>query len=203
MRHWLVIVPFLAASAFAQVAEISVGGGASKFGGGSPGTLDLTGTGPEIEVDGGFRLDIKLALNPYRFFGHEIGYAYSRSTYKLPAEVSIPEQPAVAQEVGVNMHTFGYNFVVHATPEGSVVRPFVTGGGQFSSFFPPGASVYYGNQITKFGFNYGFGLKVRVTSIWGLRFDVRQYSSGHPFDFPNADGLLRQTAYTGSITFNL
>ena len=152
--------------------------------------MDITPGSPEIKVDGGVRFDIRLTLNTYRFFGHEIGYGYSSSTYKVPAEVSVP------------VHQGLYNFLVYATPEGSKVRPFATGGVGFSSFFPPGTSAYYGNQITKFGFNYGAGIKFKVTEIIGIRFDVRQYNTGHPFEFPNQSGRLLQTAITGGASFN-
>jgi hypothetical protein len=162
------------------VGEISLGGGASSFSGGSPGT--------GVDVDGGFRFEAKLTLNTYRFFGHEFGYAYSQSTYKVPDEVSVP------------IHSGTYNFLVYGTPEGSRIRPFGTGGIGFASFFPPGASVYYGNQITKFGFNYGGGIKARVSSIIGIRFDVRQYNLSHPFEFPGRSGRLLQTAYTGGVS---
>ena len=176
----------------AQVAEISVGGGASHFGGGSTGTETIA-AGPEIKVDGGFRFEARLTLNPQRFFGHEFGYAYSSSTYKLP----------ISGDVSVPVHQGLYNFLVYATPEGTKIRPFATGGVGFSSFFPPGTSAYYGNQITKFNYNYGGGIKIRVSSMFGIRLDFRQYSTSHPFDFPNQSGRLLQTAFTGGLSFNL
>jgi opacity protein-like surface antigen len=192
MRNCCFLLVLCAVAATAQVGELSVSGGVSQFGGGSPGTLGGPND-PEIEVDGGFRLGFRFTLNTYRFFGHEFGYAYSRSTLKFPeggGDVSVP------------VHQGLYNFLAYATPEGTRVRPFVTGGGHFSSFFPPGASVYYGNQITKFGFNYGGGIKARVTEVWGVRADFRQYHTGHPFEFPNESGMLKQTEITFGISFN-
>ena len=193
MRYYLPLVVFAlgcAASAQAQVGEISVSGGASRFAG-SMGTETSDATAPPIKVDGGFRLDLRLTLNTFRFFGHEFGYGYSRSTYKLSSgDTSVP------------VHQGMYNFLVYGTPEGFKVRPFATGGVGFSSFFPPGSSAYYGNQITKFGINYGGGIKIKVTPIIGIRFDVRQYSTPMPFQFPNQSGWLRQTAFTGGASFN-
>ena len=81
------------------------------------------------------------------------------------------------------VHQVFYSFLVHATQEGSKVRPFAAGGGHFNSFFPPGTSVYYGNQITKFGYNYGGGIKVRITEVWGIRFDYRRFNTAQPFEF--------------------
>jgi hypothetical protein len=191
VRTLVLAVTVLAASAaaYGQVGEISVSGGGAKFGGGSPGVADPT-TNTEVKVNGGFRFDIRLTLNSYRFFGHEFGYGYSRSTYKVPDDVSVP------------MHQGYYDFLVYATPEGAKIRPFAAGGAQFASFFPPGTSAYYGNQITKFGINYGGGIKVRVSPLLGIRFDVRQYNTGHPFEFPGRSGRLLQTAITGGVSIN-
>jgi opacity protein-like surface antigen len=194
MRKFLVVAVLCtcATVASAQVGEFSIGGGVSSFGDGGLGTLDSSASSGEATMDGGFRLALRFNLNPYRFFGHEFGYAYNRASVSLPGQ----------GEISVPAHQVFYSFLVHATPEGSRVRPFVAGGGHFTSFFPPGASVYYGNQITKFGFNYGAGIKIRATEVWGLRFDVRQYNTGQPFDFFNQPGRLKQTEITGGITFN-
>jgi hypothetical protein len=190
MRQWTLLAGVLGAAAVAsgQVGEISLGGGASRFRG-DPGTVDASPNSAKIDISGGFRFEARLTLNTFKFFGHEFGYGYSRSTYKIPGsgDVSIP------------IHQGYYDFLVYATPEGATIRPFAAGGGHFSSYFPPGASTYYGNQITKFGFNYGGGLKVKVTPIIGIRFDVRQYNNGHPFEFPNRSSRLLQTAFTGGV----
>ena len=176
--------------ASAQVGEISVSGGGAHFGG-NPGTVDTAANSGDIKVNGGFRLDIRLTLNTFRFFGHEFGYGYSRSTLVIPGSGDTP----------VPVHQGYYDFQVYATPEGAKIRPFAAGGVEFASFFPPGASAYYGNQITKFGINYGGGIKVKISPILGIRLDVRQYNTGQPFEFPNR-GRLRQTAYTGGVSFN-
>ena len=81
------------------------------------------------------------------------------------------------------------------------VRPFVAGGGHFSSFFPPGSSVSYGNQTTKFGFNYGAGVKVRTTENWGFRVDARFYEGPKPFDTFNISGRLRQLELSAGVSF--
>jgi len=204
MRTCFVLVVFCACAIVgsAQVGELSISGGVSRFGDANLGTIADAITSPTIAINDGFRLGLRFTLNTYRFFGHEFGYAYNRSKIGLPAQ-TIPGQPTQpASEISVPIHQGLYNFLAYATPEGSRVRPFATGGGGFSSFFPPGTSVYYGNQITKFGYNYGGGLKARVTEVWGLRFDVRQYVTGQPFDFPNAEGRLTQTEVSAGISFN-
>lgn len=191
MRKCLFFLAFsaLATVASAQVAEFSVSGGVSRFG---DATL-VEDQGTAYKLGNGARIALRLTLNTWRFMGHEIGYGYSHS--------NISTDTASA---GFSIHQGFYNFLVYGTPEGTRVRPFATGGVQFSSFVPPGSSSYY--SVTKFGFNYGLGLKARVSGPFGVRVDFRQYNSGKP-DFLGTtvapSGRLTQTEVTAGITFNM
>ncbi|MBI3665137.1 MAG: outer membrane beta-barrel protein [Acidobacteria bacterium] len=170
------------AAAYGQTAEASISVGASIFTNKDLGDLGVVNAVQQtLKLDNGFRISARLSLNQLRFFGHEIGYGYDRSHL-----VGLESGPAT-----MAVHQGFYDFLVHALPEGSPVRPFVCAGGGFSSFYPPGASVYAGNGITKFGYNYGGGIKVKLSPVFGLRFDVRDYVSGKPdFGLPNVKGLL-------------
>ena len=100
------------------------------------------------------------------------------------------------------IHQGHYNFLAYATPEGSIFRPFATGGGHFSNFVPPGASATQGQGSNKFGFNYGGGLKVRIGEKWQVRADFRQFITGKPFgDSIPVSGNLRQTEITLGFGF--
>lgn len=88
------------------------------------------------------------------------------------------------------------------TPEGSRIRPFFAGGGQFSSFVQPGASLYYG-EVTKWGLTMGPGLKVRLNAIWGIRLDARFYNMSKPFNLFDANGRLVMQDYSMGVSFNL
>jgi len=176
--------------ASAQVAEFSASGGVSRFG-----DVSLIEV-PRITLEDGFRLALRFTINSYRFMGHEIGYGYAQSS----ADVA-----ATGESQGMSIHSFFYDFLIYATPEGSPFRPFVCGGAQFSSFFPPGTSVYYGNQVTKFGVNYGGGLKFMVKAPFGARVDLRQYASPKPDLFQTAQGpsgWMRQTEISAGVSFN-
>jgi len=198
MRCWAVAV-FICAGATlaeAQVAEISVSGGVSRFGAANLGTIaDAAGNLTNVTLDNGFRLAARLTLNTYKFMGHEFGYAYSHSN------IRIQSTPASVSPMPV--HQGFYDFLIYATPEGSHIRPFATGGVHFSSFVPPGASVYYGNQVTKFGLNYGGGLKLKITDVIGLRFDVREYNTGKPFKLTGTSGRLNQLEVSVGAAFLL
>jgi opacity protein-like surface antigen len=209
MHFRLAVLALCACSsvAFAQSFEIAVSGGQSQFTGNkSLGTATSDPASGQYTMKDGFRLAFRLTFNQGRFFGHEIGYAYNRTSIDIPpitTSTLTGTTTTPAQNISVPIHQGFYNFLVYATPEGTHVRPFGTGGVQFSSFVPPGASVSYGTQTTKYGINYGGGLKVRITSIWGVRFDVRWYNTSKPFNFPNQTGRLQQLEIDGGLTFNL
>jgi len=170
----------LSAVATPQVAEFSISGGRSQ--------IMNKELGSGFSLDDGFRLAFRLTINNWAYFGQEFGYAYNR-THLLQAT------PAGDADLGgMAIHQGHYNFLVYATPEGKMFRPFATGGGHFSNFVPPGASASYGQGSNKFGVNYGGGLKVRVGEKWQVRFDLRQFLTGKPLgEFFPVSGSLRQT----------
>ena len=141
-----------------------------------------------------------MTLNNESHFGHEVQYAYSRTSLDTPAQPAIigtvnnvgsPATPASSQ--GMAIHQGGSNFLLYATNEGTRIRPFATGGVEFANYVPPGSSAASGGGSNKFGVNYGGGVKVRLTHLFGARLDVRQYTTPKPFNLPLASGWLRQT----------
>ena len=205
-RYVLLAGCLLSSIGFGQSFEAAISGGVSRFGDAQLGTATGIATDPQYVMKDGFRLTFRMALNSWRFFGHEFGYSYNHTSLEIPP-ISTPtlagQTTTPATTISVPVHQGFYDFLIYATPEGTKVRPFAAGGVQFSSFFPPGTSAYYGNQVTKYGINYGGGIKVRVTDIWGFRFDVRFYNMGKPFDFPNQSGRLIQQEYSAGLSFNL
>lgn len=179
MRTFLGLFLVSCSLVFAQMTEASVSGGVSRLSNAAIGSSNSTA----ISLDNGFRLGFRLTLNPKLFFGHEIGYAYSRTAFKT-------EPPASG--LGTSIHQGTYAFLVYGTKEGSRVRPFAAGGGHFSNYAFPGLSALSGGGQSKFGVNYGAGVKIRVGEIFMIRFDGRQYITPKPFGFPGSSGMLRQ-----------
>ncbi|HOK46472.1 MAG TPA: outer membrane beta-barrel protein [Bryobacteraceae bacterium] len=184
----LIIVALMAAAsaatALALVGEIAISGGASRMNKNSLGSFsDEFGRTADVLTTTDFRLGVRLTFNNPGHFGHEVGYAYNHGNLKI-GDI----------EYGMPVHQGMYNFLVYLLPEGSKIRPFGTGGVHFSTFYPPGASVFYGNGVTKFGYNYGAGLKIRVSESWIARFDYRDYVTGKPdFGLPiRGTGMLHQ-----------
>jgi opacity protein-like surface antigen len=199
MKTALLALTLFSVPALAQVAEFGVHGGVSRINNKEIGSLSQqTQTGQivtqQLRLDDGWRFGFRLTLNNWRFAGHEFGYAYNRTGLDFGAGTG---------SQGMAIHQGFYNFLLYATPEGSKVRPFVTGGGHFSNFVPPGASATQGSGDNKIGFNYGAGVKFRVTEKWLARIDYRDYITGKPFDLPGASGKLRQTEISVGVSFTL
>jgi hypothetical protein len=177
-----------AAVSSAQVGEISLSFGDSIFKDNLLGAFD---SATQYKVKDGFRISARLTLNTKRFIGHEFGYGYSRSKLGLTGGAS--------DEASMPVHQGFYDFLLYASPEGSRIRPFVAGGAQFSTFVPPGASVTYGTGTTKYGGNFGGGVKVKLTSIFALRLDGRDYVTTKPFDLPGKSGALHQIEVSAGL----
>lgn len=190
-------LPLLFASALpaiAQSTEFSLNFGQSVFRNNRLTAKDFTTF--NYFVDDGFRTAFRMTFNTRRFTGHEIGYAYNRSKLRY-------EEAGLSEKISMTTHQGLYSFLLYPTPEGFPVRPFVAGGGHFTTFYPPGTSVGFGNGVTKFGLNYGAGLKVKVAPIWGVRLDVRNYAVPKPFDFPGASGWLNQIEVSAGFSLLL
>ncbi len=183
MRKLWVLVCVLMGTAvtYGQGAEASVSLGMGIFNDKNLGDLGVVNAVQQtLRLQNGFRISARFGINSWRFFGHEFGYGYNHTQLVFGGQ----------DKVGMGIHQGFYDFLVHALPEGSGVRPFVCGGGGFATFYPPGSSAFAGNGITKFGVNYGGGLKVKLAPIYGVRFDIRDYVTGKPFDLPNVSGRL-------------
>jgi opacity protein-like surface antigen len=166
---------------FGQSAEIGVTVGWSNFTNNSIGSdPQFAGEPVEYTVDDGIRIGSRMSFNSGNFTGHEFTYAYQKSNVKVTGQ----------SFGGISIHNIYYNFVLHATPEGSTIRPFITGGAGVSVFNPPGASSFSGYGENKFGYNYGAGLKFKLTNSYGIRLDVRDYVTGKPFKLPDNSGRL-------------
>jgi hypothetical protein len=187
-RLWMapLILTAMSVGAHAQVAEFSVSGGVSN--------LQNSSLGAGYSLDDGWRMAFRITLNNWTLFGQEFGYAYNRSHLLLLG----------ADTGGMAIHQGFYNFLAYATKEGTRIRPFATGGGHFSNFVPPGSSATYGQGSTKFGVNYGGGIKARISDKFQIRVDFRQFLTGKPFgDSIPVSGSLRQNELSVGFGFVL
>jgi hypothetical protein len=191
MKLWPVVILMCACAAVssAQVAEISLNFGWAVMEDNILG-IGATLQGTQYTIDNGFNLAARMTLNTRKYMGHEFGYAYSRT--KLGASGFSGSQE-------LSTHQGFYDFLLYATPEGSRIRPFAAGGAQFTTFVPPGASAAYGQGTTKYGGNFGGGVKVKVSSLFLIRLDARDYVTGKPFNLINQSGALHQIEVTAGL----
>jgi len=187
-------------SAWGQTFEAWFNGGQSLLsnsGLGSDHPASFGGTNSDYALEDGFRFSFRMAFNSSEHrFGHEVQYAYTRTKFDSFGTFT-PSPPQ-----GMAVHQGGYNFLYYATQEGTRIRPFVTAGVLFANYVPPGSSATGGGGETKFGFSYGGGVKIKVTSLFGLRIDVRQATTPKPFQdqipFP-AGGWIRLTEVSAGV----
>lgn len=195
MKRSIFTLCFLAsaATAFAQLGEVSLSFGKADMRNKSLGTGVAVQGGPSVDwnEDASFRMAFRFTINSWRHFGHEIGYGYTRAKVNAGG----------TDLFNMSIHQGFYDFLAYATPEGSRIRPFAAGGVHFSTYFPPGASVFQGNGITKFGFNYGGGLKARVSDMFMVRFDVRDYVNGKPDFGLSPQGWFKMLEVSAGLAF--
>jgi hypothetical protein len=193
---WVVGACILTGPCFGQSAEFFFQAGASRISNAELGGFvsSATGAAESLSLKNGWRIGVRTALNNWRYFGHEFGYGYNRTQLKY--EVAGTQQ-------GMAIHQGFYNFMAYGTREGSKFRPFVSGGVHFNNYVPPGSSATSGGGNTKFGINYGGGLKVRVGPIFAIRFDLHQYTNPKPFAdaLQGRTGWLRQTEISAGFGF--
>jgi outer membrane protein W len=154
------------------------------------------GTGNDIQLTNGFRFGFRFGFNLGDHYGAEIGYAYNRTQLQFNTTTSAEPQ---GTQLGMAYHQVPFNGMYYLTNDSSKIRPFATAGVHFDTFVPPGSSLYGGGS-TKFGANFGGGVKVHVKGIWGVRFDVREYVNGKPsFGFNDNSGALWQTEVSAGV----
>ncbi|HLH44381.1 MAG TPA: outer membrane beta-barrel protein [Bryobacteraceae bacterium] len=152
----------------------------------------LGDNGKDLQFTNGFRFAFRFGFNYKSHFGGEVGYAYSRTQLKY-------NDVTPAFEQGMAIHQGTLNALAYATREEARFRPFVTGGVGFANYVPPGSSATYGGGSTKLGFNYGAGVKMKITGFWGARLDVRQYVTPIPFGLALASGWVHQTEVSAGV----
>jgi opacity protein-like surface antigen len=197
MRSLFPLLLAFATAASAQLFDVGVGGGVNRLSSRNLGSISSdTGAPLLVSLEDGWRINFRGTFNTETIFGYEFGYSYNRTSLKFSDGTQSSEQ-------GMAIHQGGINLLLYAIPEGKPVRPFVTGGGHFANFVPPGASVTSGGGSNKFGVNYGGGVKFKVRGPWGARIDFRQYHTPKPFDLPGVSGWLRQTEISAGFMFML
>lgn len=186
------LITLLAAISPAQVAEVSVSARRSQISGSELGSFGFAQQ--PVRLNSGYGLAARLDIHSGAFLAHELSYGFDRDSLELSGE-----------DLGaVTVHQFFYDLMLHLTPRGAVVRPFVVGGLGFSSFFPPSTDILQTGGTTKFGFNFGGGLKFKLSRLVGLRVDIRDHVSSKPniLNLSDVTGQLHQVEYSAGLSLS-
>ena len=195
-RYCLAVLLLLPGALNAQSGELWLSAGASLLANTDLGSASASGSSNDIHLgDGGFRIGLRLTLNTAGRWGHEFQYAYNYSFFndRTGAILGAPGSASMG------MNQFGYNvlYYFNATNKEPKVRPFVTAGFQLDDYVMPfSAVVNHDNNSWRPGFNYGGGIKFRISPLFAWRFDVRGYDTGKPNwagILYKQSGLLHQT----------
>jgi outer membrane protein with beta-barrel domain len=212
MRKFAIILALgaFSSAAWGQAGELWVSGGGSLFQNSGLGTdLAFSNSSNDIKLDDGWRISFRFNFNVGDHYGAEVGYAYNHTDLNFnPAAsavilagsgVATVASPTSSISLGMHMHQGTVDGVYYPfTTDKAKVRPFLVGGVQFDNFVPPGGQSYNGS--TKFGANFGGGVKVHVKGMWAVRFDAREYVTGKPsFGFANNSGALWQSEISAGV----
>lgn len=191
-RYLPLLLMVVAGSMRAQSGEFWGEGGGSILLNNSIGSPIPGGNSNAVKLDDGFRISFRFVYNSSGRLGHEFQYAYNRSRLSDSTGIILP-QP---QSQGMAIHQVGYNLLYYfnSTNDNEKVRPFLTGGVNLDSFSMPAQASPTGGSA-RAAFNYGGGVKYRISSLFAWRFDLRGYDSGKPNwhgVLHNQSGLLQQ-----------
>ncbi len=118
--------------------------------------------------------------------------------------------------LGARLRQFQFNPVLHFTPREARIRPFVTMGFGFDFFgvtdaarrevgtgvFTPFKQALTLESQFKPAFNYGGGVKAKLTDRVGLRFDMRGFVTGSPDFGVSPSGPANAILYTRTTPLN-
>jgi hypothetical protein len=205
----LLIVLILAFSGTlrAQSHEVWISGGESNYrfpyppGNRDLGSTDPSGQPNDVRLDNGPSVGLRFAFNTNRSYTHEFQYVYTLPNF-IDSTGNILGDPSARMSIS----QFGYNVLYNLKPRKTsrerTIRPFVTVGIHVNNFRLPLTAATGPSGSARFGFNYGAGLKVRLSPLFGLRGDLRGYETGKP-DWGgllvNQGGLIHQMEASAGV----
>lgn len=124
-----------------------------------------------------------LGNDMHAFIGGEIRYMFQKNDMKL-------ESGGTNYAFGARSHTITYDFLLHAAPRGSKIRPFIAAGAGFRGYQGTGREVAV-QPLSNFAFltktsewvpvvSVGGGIKFHPSKKLGFRAEFRDYISPIP-----------------------
>ncbi len=172
----LAVVP----SATAQTWEVGGGVGGSFFT--SQSVKNALSSG-DVTLSNAVAASFWLANNSSHLIGGELRYDYENTNLKL-------KSAGTSATLGADTHAFHYDFLLHFTPQGSRLRPFIAAGGGVKlyrgigkeSAFQPLSSLALLTKTSEVKplISVGAGLKFAVSKSFQVRIEVRDALTPFP-----------------------
>src|SRR6266849_1486676 len=184
MKHFLAVAFFVllaaAPGALAQKWEVGAGVGGSFY-------SSQTFTNAIAKVDGslsnGLAVSAWLGNNSSNLLGGELRYDHENTDLKLSSS-------GTNVNFGAQTNAFHYDFLLHFTPRGSHVRPFVAGGGGVKVYtgtgkeqaFQPLSNIALLTKTSQLKalVSVGGGIKFNIAHAVQLRVEVHDYLTPFP-----------------------
>jgi hypothetical protein len=193
--------------AFAQKYEFALAGGGSFY-------QSHTVTNPKGDAsagfDNGWAASVAVGNNMYSHVGGEVRYTYLHNDAKLSSG-------STKATFGAESHAIHYDFLIHATPTGSHIRPYVAAGGGIKFYrgtgtevpFQPLSSIALLTKTSEVQglLSVGAGVKFSLTNRLMFRVDVHDYLTPFPKNVitpalnSKASGWFNNIVGTAGISF--
>lgn len=193
--------------ACAQKYEFALAGGGSFY-------QSHTVTNPKGDAsagfDNGWAGSVAVGNNMYQHIGGEVRYTYLHNDARLSSG-------STKATFGAESHAIHYDFLIHATPVGSTIRPYVAAGGGIKLYrgtgtevpFQPLSNIALLTKTTEVQglLSVGAGVKVSLTHRMLFRVDVHDYITPFPSKIitpalnSKASGWFNNVVATAGISF--
>jgi len=222
---------------YASKMSFSVNGGLTGFGGSTvtslPGTLVASLGGQVVRdplrldttLERGWTFSPKITLNTWKYVSNEFAYTRSQTNFRLNGKDEVVGF-GIDSRSKAAIRTFTYNTVVHPTPNGRRVRPYVAAGPAvqlihlleaapeksgllkfaerdvalfvtaYNFGFKPDLD---GGGVFQFGLNYGGGVKLHLSPRLFLRVDFRETVTRKPDFWKSVPQKLQESTATENL----
>lgn len=189
--------------------EIALRGGLSVF---NHATARLPALLAPVRVRVDFATGGNVGLTGTRNFGGFLGlegnWLYQRGSFRLRAVETPPLGFPSSATVGMRLHHFDVSGLLYATRPRSRVRPFGSVGVGVAIYQPTekardaveAALGFRPSTDVRLAWNYGAGVKVRITRHFGLRWDISDYVTGIPRFGASAEQIRTSGRFHNLVT---
>jgi Outer membrane protein beta-barrel domain len=191
-------------TAQAQPFEVGIFGGFPRLDHtpfGSPSAVAPVDTDTRLHAD--YSTGVWIGLDTKGYYGHELSYMRTPIDLKTVLRTTDSNGNTVTTNPTdrITLHMAMYNFLLYFMPRGEKWRPYVTGGAQGYDYPSPHIDTWPSGKNKHYGLNFGGGIKLSPFPHAIVRFDLRDYIGGKPWDltFSGNKGKVNQVEATVGV----